>query len=213
LIAANGFGFTGGDFSELRGVERSKVFASLGLLGRTSLGLTSETEGNDADGTRECFVGVEGGSFAKNADTGDFTEPTGALEADGFSMSSLVSFDVVPCDAAIVEGTASGPDTSVVGPPTCLVGARLFGPFALPFVLCSSGSVDDGGVSTAADLEACPEAALVPLGFDPGGPRDNTPSNAGLKRSASLLETPGFAIPGSAKACGFGSALLDCNVG
>lgn len=103
-MAANGLGFTGGDFSELNGVERSKVLASLGLLGKTSLGLTSETEGNDADELRECFVGVEGGPFALNVDIALFTEPIGALETSGFSMSSPESFDV-PCDAGVVKGT------------------------------------------------------------------------------------------------------------
>ena len=66
---------------------------------------------------------------------------------------------------------------------------------------------------TAADFETEPVDELPPLGPAPGGPRDNTPSNAGLNRSASLLETPGFAIPGIAKGCGFCSALLDFSVG
>jgi hypothetical protein len=79
--------------------------------------------------------------------------------------------------------------------------------------LCSSGSVEVGGAPSATDFEVGPVDELPPLGLAPGGPRDRTPSKAGLNRSASLLETPGFAILGSANGCGFVSALLGFGVG
>lgn len=109
-------------------------------------------------------------------------------------------------ETALVTEVARIAGVGMLESSVCLVGARLFGPFARPLVLCSSGSVEVGGVSPATTFDAGPP--LVP-----GGPRDRTPNNAGLNRSASLLEAPAFAMPGSANGEGFDSALFDFKEG
>lgn len=76
FMAEKVFGFTGGDLSELKGLECPKVSDSLGLLDRTSFGLTEETDGNDADGLPECLLVVGGTSFILNGEIALSTEPT-----------------------------------------------------------------------------------------------------------------------------------------
>jgi len=84
----------------------------------------------------------------------------------------------------------------VIASSACFVGARRLGPRARPLVLCSRGSDDEGGVSR---LGAVAGPLAPPLFCTGDGPRANIPANAGLKRSASLPEMPGFAMPASGK--------------